>query len=83
MKSYHEGTNHIYFQIVYSIVLDRRPLFYIVNLVLPCVLLMSVGIMAFCLSPESGEKIALTTTILLTMMLFQVTPYQVEKTVEK
>ena len=59
-------------QVVLNIRMKRRPLYYLVNLVLPCVLLLCVGLMAFCLSADSGKKIELTTTILLTMMLFQI-----------
>ena len=48
----------------------RRPLFYMYNLVFPCALMIVLGAMVFCLPPESGEKISLAMTVLLTMTVF-------------
>lgn len=61
-----------YAYIIYTVEMKRQPLFYLFNLLLPMVLLMTVGILAFCLSPDTGQKIQLSTTVLLTMMLFMV-----------
>ena len=57
--------------VIYTVEIERRPLFYLFNMILPVILLLVVGILAFCLSPHTGQKIQLTTTVLLTMMLFQ------------
>jgi len=43
-----------YVDITYTIVLRRKPMFFTYNLVFPCVLLMGIGILVFCLPPESG-----------------------------
>lgn len=53
------------------IVIQRRSLFYIMNMIVPCSLLIMVGLLAFYIPAGSGDKIALSTTILLTMALFQ------------
>ncbi|XP_072169228.1 acetylcholine receptor subunit alpha-type unc-38-like [Diadema setosum] len=50
--------------------LERRPLFYILNMVLPCVLIYGLTLLSFCLPGESGEKIALNVTILLSLNVF-------------
>jgi hypothetical protein len=46
-------------------------MFFTYNLVFPCVMLMSIGILVFCLPPESGEKISLGVTVLLAMTVYQ------------
>jgi len=35
------------------------------------VLLMGIGILVFCLPPESGEKVSLSVTVLLAMTVYQ------------
>ena len=40
-----------------QLVIRRRPAFYLFNLVLPTVLLLIIGLLVFCLPPESGEKV--------------------------
>ena len=49
----------------------RKPMFFTYNLVFPCVLLMGIGILVFCLPPESGEKVSLSVTVLLAMTVYQ------------
>lgn len=46
-------------------------MFYTYNLVFPCVLLMGIGVLVFCLPPESGEKVSLGITVLLAMTVYQ------------
>ena len=57
--------------LVYTLVIQRRSFFYVFNLVLPCMVLLLIGIMTFYLPPGTGDKISLSCTILLTMVLFQ------------
>ena len=56
--------------IKYSIVIKRRPLFYIFNLVMPCVLITLVALLGFYMPPESGEKVAMGITTLLSVTVF-------------
>ena len=60
-----------YVDVTYSIVIRRKPMFFTYNLVFPCVLLMGIGILVFCLPPESGEKVSLGVTVLLAMTVYQ------------
>jgi cation transporter family protein len=48
----------------------REPLFYIVNLGFPIILLLAIGGLAFCLPPDSGDKINLSITIFLALTVF-------------
>ncbi len=59
------------YSLVYcDIVITRMSLFYVFNLILPCILLLMIGSLSFCLPPESGERVSLSVTILLAMMVF-------------
>ena len=54
----------------YNIVFQRRPLSYLLNLVLPCSLTTFVALLSFCLPPDSGEKVGLGVTVLLSLSVF-------------
>jgi len=56
--------------ITYSIVLRRRPLFYVFNLILPCVLISGLALLSFYMPSDSGEKVTLGITTLLSMTVF-------------
>lgn len=51
-------------------VFKRKPLFYIFNLIVPCMIIMSMVLLGFFLPPESGERITLSITVLLAMAVF-------------
>ena len=53
-----------------TIVMDRKPLFYLFNLVIPCLIILSMILLGFFLPPESGERITLSITVLLAMAVF-------------
>ena len=48
----------------------RRPLYYLFNLVIPTMFLSLVAMLTFFLPPESGEKISLGITVLLSLTVF-------------
>ena len=54
-----------YLDITYTIHTRRRVLFYLTNLIFPCVALGVLVIFAFFLPPESGERVSMVITILL------------------
>ena len=60
-----------YPDLTYTLVIRRKPMFVLYNLVFPCVLLTGIGILVFYLPPESGEKVSLGVTVLLSMSVFQ------------
>ncbi|XP_056013106.1 neuronal acetylcholine receptor subunit alpha-10-like isoform X2 [Ostrea edulis] len=48
----------------------RKPLFYLMNLVFPCMLISTVACLGFILPPDSGEKVSLEITVLLSLAVF-------------
>ncbi len=57
--------------IAFQFVIQRLPIYYIVNIVGPCILLSVLGLLSLCLPPECGEKISLQITVLLAFTVFQ------------
>ena len=53
-----------------NILFERRPQFYLLNMILPCTLITLIAMFAFCIPPESGEKIGLGVTVLLSLSVF-------------
>lgn len=62
--------NSDYDVITYEIVLTRRPLYYVFNVLFPCFILVITILFSFFLPPESGERISLIMTLLLTFSVF-------------
>ena len=60
-----------YPDITFNITLRRKTLFYAVNLIIPCVSINMITILTFYLPCDSGEKISLCISILLSLSLFQ------------
>ncbi|XP_077993949.1 acetylcholine receptor subunit alpha-like [Glandiceps talaboti] len=58
---------YVYSNIVYTLVLKRRPLYYITNIIIPCVFMSFITLSVFYLPPDSGEKITLSISILLAL----------------
>lgn len=56
--------------VTFSIIIRRRSLFYMMNLILPLVIITVLINVSFVLPAESGERISLTITILLAMTVF-------------
>ena len=54
----------------FIISIKRKPMFYLYNLLFPCVMLSLIGILVFLLPSESGEKASLAVTVLLAMTVF-------------
>lgn len=56
--------------IFFNITLRRKTLFYTVNLIIPCVGISYLSVLVFYLPADSGEKIALCISILLSQTMF-------------
>ena len=54
-----------------SIRMNRRTYYYVMNLILPCTLIACTIFLGFILPAESGERVGLGITILLSMAVFQ------------
>ncbi|KAH3829603.1 hypothetical protein DPMN_102830 [Dreissena polymorpha] len=50
--------------------MERRPAFYLLTMLLPCILTSCVAALGFLLPVESGEKVSLEITVLLSLAVF-------------
>ena len=55
----------------FRMLLERRPHYYIVNIIMPCALLAFVSLLSFILPPASGERISLQVTVMLSLVVYQ------------
>uniref|UniRef100_A0A7N4V7S0 Cholinergic receptor nicotinic gamma subunit n=1 Tax=Sarcophilus harrisii TaxID=9305 RepID=A0A7N4V7S0_SARHA len=56
--------------ITFYLIIRRKPLFYIINILVPCVLISFMINLAFYLPADSGEKTSLTISVLLAQSVF-------------
>ena len=73
--SFHAMTNNScceepYPDIIFNITIRRKTLFYTVNLIIPCVGISMLSVLVFYLPSDSGEKISLCISILLSLTVF-------------
>ena len=59
-----------YLDITFNITMRRKTLFYTVNLIIPCVGISFLSVLVFYLPSDSGEKISLCISILLSLTVF-------------
>ena len=59
-----------YIDVTFILHVRRKVLFYLTNLILPCVVLAILTVFSFYLPPESGERVSLVITILLGLTVF-------------
>jgi hypothetical protein len=59
-----------YPEIYYKLVMRRRPLFYLFNMVFPCLLITLVAFLGFYLPPGCTEKVSIGITTLLSITVF-------------
>lgn len=57
-------------EIVITFQIRRKTLYYMYNIVFPCMMMSTLTVLVFCLPPDSGEKIALGVTVLLAFSVF-------------
>ncbi|XP_061107206.1 neuronal acetylcholine receptor subunit beta-2-like [Conger conger] len=59
-----------YLDITYDFIIKRKPLFYTVTLIVPCILITSLAILVFYLPSDCREKITLCMSVLLALTVF-------------
>ncbi|BFY96986.1 hypothetical protein BsWGS_00026 [Bradybaena similaris] len=62
--------NESYPDITFSVTMRRKTLFHTVNLIIPCVAISCLTVLVFYLPSDSGEKITLCISILLSLTVF-------------
>ncbi|XP_070212655.1 neuronal acetylcholine receptor subunit alpha-10-like [Littorina saxatilis] len=67
---YYSCCKEPYPDITFYILIRRRPLFYIFNMILPCILITLVALLGFYIPSDSGEKVTMGITTLLSMTVF-------------
>ncbi|CAG2106811.1 unnamed protein product, partial [Medioppia subpectinata] len=59
-----------YIDVTFNVTLRRKTLFYTVNLIIPCVGISCLSVLVFYLPSDSGEKVTLSVSIMLSLTFF-------------
>ncbi|XP_020667154.3 acetylcholine receptor subunit gamma [Pogona vitticeps] len=60
-----------YQQIIFFLIIQRKPLFYIINIIIPCVLISSVAVLVYFLPAKAGgQKCTVSINVLLAQTVF-------------
>ncbi len=69
-EKYYPCCEEPYPDIIFYLLLRRKSLFYTVNVIIPCVGISFLSVLVFYLPSDSGEKVSLSISILLSLTVF-------------
>uniref|UniRef100_G3RVQ9 Cholinergic receptor nicotinic alpha 7 subunit n=1 Tax=Gorilla gorilla gorilla TaxID=9595 RepID=G3RVQ9_GORGO len=69
-ERFYECCKEPYPDVTFTVTMRRRTLYYGLNLLIPCVLISALALLVFLLPADSGEKISLGITVLLSLTVF-------------
>lgn len=69
-EEYYSCCEEPYIDIVFNLTVRRKTLFYTVNLIIPCVGLSFLSVLVFYLPSDSGEKVSLCISVLVSLTVF-------------
>ncbi|KAJ6650270.1 hypothetical protein lerEdw1_013451, partial [Lerista edwardsae] len=69
-KVFYECCREPYLDVTFAVTMRRRTLYYALNMLVPCLLLSAMTFLVFLLPADSGEKISLGITVLLSLTVF-------------
>uniref|UniRef100_A0A2K5U752 CHRNA7 (exons 5-10) and FAM7A (exons A-E) fusion n=1 Tax=Macaca fascicularis TaxID=9541 RepID=A0A2K5U752_MACFA len=69
-EKFYECCKEPYPDVTFTVTMRRRTLYYGLNLLIPCVLISALALLVFLLPADSGEKISLGITVLLSLTVF-------------
>ena len=70
VEQFNEKSGSELFSVVrYSITVRRITLYYVMNFILPCVLIAVLTVLVFLLPPESGERVSYGITVILSFTI--------------
>ncbi|CAO2643961.1 Acetylcholine receptor subunit epsilon [Lemmus lemmus] len=56
--------------IIYTLIIRRKPLFYVINIIVPCVLISGLVLLAYFLPAQGGQKCTVSINVLLAQTVF-------------
>ncbi|XP_019622604.1 PREDICTED: neuronal acetylcholine receptor subunit alpha-6-like [Branchiostoma belcheri] len=59
-----------YVDVTYTLAIERQPLFYIYHIFAPCIVILLISLLSFSIPPDSGEKLSLSITMLLSLIVY-------------
>ncbi|MBN3296679.1 ACHG protein, partial [Amia calva] len=71
INSHYSKDDLEYQEVIFFLIIQRKPLFYIINMIVPCVLISSLGLLVYFLPAKAGgQKCTMSISILLAQTVF-------------